>query len=66
MFKHAIIRKVSTNFQNGLSLSQLGKPIYKKALLQHTNYSNALEKCGLKILSLKATAHRRNVPEIIF
>ena len=54
MFKHAIIRKVSTNFQNGLSSSQLGKPIYKKALLQHTNYSNALEKCGLKILSLKA------------
>ena len=54
MFKHAIIRDVSKNFQNGITTSKLGKPVYSKAFLQHEDYSDALDKCGLKILSLKA------------
>ena len=54
MFRQAIIKEVSTNFQNGLTSSKLGEPVYKKALLQHKNYTNALERCGLKILSLQA------------
>jgi dimethylargininase len=54
MFKHAIIRDVSKNFQNGITTSKLGKPVYSTALFQHKDYSDALEKCGLKILSLEA------------
>ena len=54
MFKHAIIRDVPKDFQNGITTSKLGKPVYSTAFLQHKNYSDALEKCGLKIFSLKA------------
>lgn len=54
MFKHAIIRDVSKNFQNGITTAKLGKPVYSTALFQHKDYSDALEKCGLKILSLEA------------
>ena len=54
MFKHAIVRIVSKNFQYGLTSSKLGKPDYNKALIQHSNYIEALRKCGLKVLTLKA------------
>ena len=54
MFKHAIIKDVSRSFQNGITTSKLGKPVYGTAFLQHKDYCDALEKCGLKILSLEA------------
>lgn len=54
MFKHAIVRIVSKNFQYGLTSSKLGKPDYNKALIQHSNYIEALKKCGLKVLTLDA------------
>ena len=54
MFKQAILREVSRNFQDGLTSSQLGKPEYKEALLQHIDYNSALEKCGLKVTMLNA------------
>ena len=53
MFKHAIVRTVSKNFQYGLTTSKLGKPDYNKALIQHSNYIEALRKCGLKVLTLE-------------
>lgn len=53
MFNHAIVRKVSKNFEYGLTSSKLGKPEYNKALVQHSNYVEALRKCGLKIITLE-------------
>ena len=54
MFKHAIVRIVSKNFQYGLTTSKLGKPDHNKALIQHLNYIKALRNCGLKVLTLEA------------
>ncbi|MFX0080354.1 MAG: dimethylarginine dimethylaminohydrolase family protein [Candidatus Hodarchaeota archaeon] len=48
------MRKVSKNFQQGLSSSKLGKPNYRKTIIQHSNYIKALNKCGLKVLTLEA------------
>ena len=53
MFKHAIVRIVSKNFQYGLTSSKLGKPDYNKALIQHSDYIKALRKCGLEVLTLE-------------
>ena len=52
MFKHAIVRKPCKNFQFGISTSNLGKPDYQKALLQHSKYVEALIKCNLSVLEL--------------
>lgn len=53
MFKYAIVKKVSETFQYGLTSSKLGKPEYNKALIQHSNYVEALRKCGLKVITLE-------------
>ncbi|TES95478.1 MAG: N(G),N(G)-dimethylarginine dimethylaminohydrolase [Promethearchaeota archaeon] len=52
MFKHAIVRKPCKNFQFGISTSNLGKPDYQKALLQHSKYVEELKKCNLSVLEL--------------
>ena len=54
MFTHGIVRKPSKNFQDGLTSSNLGKPDYTIALKQHSSYINALKKCGIEIITLKA------------
>ena len=54
MFKHAIMRKPAKTLQNGITSSNLGKPDYNKALIQHSNYIKALKKCGLNIIQLEA------------
>jgi dimethylargininase len=54
MFKHAIVRKPPKNFQEGITSSNLGKPDYNKAVIQHSNYIKTLKKCGLNIISLDA------------
>ena len=54
MFTHGIVRKPSENFQNGLTSSNLGKPNYIKAVKQHSNYIQALKKCGMEVITLKA------------
>ncbi|MCK4976877.1 MAG: hypothetical protein KAS36_08095, partial [Anaerolineales bacterium] len=54
MFTHCIVREPSKNFQEGLTSSDLGKPDYIKALKQHSSYINALKKCGVEIITLKA------------
>ena len=54
MFTHCIVREPTKNFQEGLTSSDLGKPDYIKALNQHSSYINALKKCGVEIITLKA------------
>ncbi|HAT6979312.1 TPA: N(G),N(G)-dimethylarginine dimethylaminohydrolase [Legionella pneumophila] len=55
MFKNAIVRTPSSTMINGLTTStELGKPNYELALIQHQNYTNALSKCGLEVTVLPA------------
>lgn len=54
MFKHAIVRKPARSFQEGITSSNLGKPDYNKAVIQHSGYIETLKKCGLKIIPLNA------------
>ena len=54
MFKHAIVRIPGKNFQDGITTSNLGKPEYYKALLQHFIYVEVLKKIGLEIFKLDA------------
>ena len=52
MFKHAIVRNVARNFQDGVTTCNLGKPNYNKAVIQHSDYIKTLKKCGLRIIQL--------------
>lgn len=52
MFSRAIVRKPCKNFSEGLTTSNLGKPIYKTVIDQHLKYVNALKKCGLEVIIL--------------
>jgi dimethylargininase len=54
MFRNAIVRLPSENFKDGLTSGTLGKPSYPKALEQHAAYRSALERCGLRVLTLEA------------
>ena len=54
MVKHAIVRRVSQKFQNGLTTSNLGKPNYNAAIKQHSDYIEAMKKCGLNVKILEA------------
>lgn len=54
MFKNAIARIPGENFSQGLTTSNLGAPIYPKALEQHRKYLEALQRCGLKLTLLPA------------
>ncbi len=53
MFTKAIVRTPSKSMVDGLTTAKLGKPDYKKALIQHKNYIKALEKCGLDVTVLE-------------
>ena len=52
MFKQAIVRKPCKNFQFGISTSNIGKPDYQRALLQHSKYVEALIKSKLSVIAL--------------
>ncbi len=54
MYARAIVRRPGKNFSEGISTSGLGKPDYKKALLQHSAYCKALSGCGLELTVLEA------------
>lgn len=54
MIKNVIVRKPSSNFADGITTSNLGKPDYKKALKQHEGYIEALKKCGCDVTILDA------------
>jgi len=49
MFRRAIVRTPGESMIHGLSTSDLGIPDYKKALIQHANYIEALKECGLEV-----------------
>lgn len=48
----AIVRKPAQSFSNGLSTANLGAPEYERALSQHQEYCEALERCGLLLTNL--------------
>jgi len=54
MFIHAITKKPSSNFSDGITTANLGKPDLQLALQQHHAYINALKSCGLEVTELNA------------
>jgi dimethylargininase len=54
MFKKAIVRTPCAAMIDGISSANLGKPDYKKALVQHQDYIQALQECGLEVTILEA------------
>jgi dimethylargininase len=63
MFKKALVRKPCRNMVNGLTGSDLGKPDYDLALIQHREYVEALKECGLDVIALEAD---ENYPDSVF
>ena len=57
MFTHAIARKPSGNFAQGLTTSTEGPPDHQKALAQHAEYCTALEGAGLFLTVLDPDPH---------
>lgn len=53
-YTRAIVRRPGKNFADGITTSNLGKPIFEKALDQHKAYCEALTKCGLEVIVLEA------------
>ncbi len=54
MIKNAIVRKPASSLVSGLTTSALGTPDYSLALIQHQNYINALQQCGVEVTVLEA------------
>lgn len=63
MFTKAIVRIPCRAMVNGLSSANLGTPDYRKALLQHADYIEALRECGLQVTALPAD---ENFPDSTF
>jgi dimethylargininase len=53
-YTRAMVKKPGRSLTRGLSTAGLGLPEYKKALIQHREYINALEECGLQVRILEA------------
>lgn len=53
-YTKAVVRQPGKNFANGITTSNLGKPIYEKALEQHNLYCEALKESGVEVLVLEA------------
>lgn len=53
-FTRAIVRVPCKALVNGLSTASLGKPDYRRALVQHADYVDALKECGLAVTVLPA------------
>ena len=53
-FSRAIVRTPCRRITEGLTSADLGKPNYDKALAQHAEYAQALQKCGLAVTVLPA------------
>jgi dimethylargininase len=52
LFTRAIVRPPDTNFSDGLTTVDLGKPDIAKTLAQHELYCEALRSCGLSLFAL--------------
>src|SRR5947207_11947442 len=57
MFKRAIVRPPATNFAEGLTTVDLGKPDFDLALKQHEAYCRALQDRGLELTRLPPDEH---------
>lgn len=55
LFKNVIVKTPGESYLNGLTTSDLGKPIFEKLLKQHKDYIVALEKCGVVVTLLPAS-----------
>ncbi|UCF70804.1 MAG: N(G),N(G)-dimethylarginine dimethylaminohydrolase [candidate division WOR-3 bacterium] len=53
-FTKAIVKTPGHSIINGITTSNLGKPDYKKVLLQHAKYVETLENCGLEVTIMPA------------
>jgi dimethylargininase len=51
-FRTAIVRPPAASFAEGLTVSGLGPPDLALALRQHARYCEALERCGVEVVSL--------------
>lgn len=49
---NAIVRIPGHNLGDGLTTADLGKPVHAIALQQHRAYCEALERCGLRVMTL--------------
>ena len=63
MFTKAIVRTPCRSMTDGLTTASLGPPDYDKALVQHGQYVDALEFCGLDVIVLPAD---ENYPDSTF
>jgi len=63
MFTRAIVRKPCKNLVYGIRDANLGTPDYKRALIQHANYVQALRHCGLEVKQLEAC---EDYPDSVF
>ena len=52
MLRHALVRRPSANFADGLTTAGLGPPVVEIALDQHEKYCMALRACGLEVTRL--------------
>jgi dimethylargininase len=52
LFNNTIVKIPSESYINGLTTSDLGRPIFEKALDQHQAYIEALKKCGTEVTIL--------------
>ncbi|NYF23306.1 dimethylarginine dimethylaminohydrolase family protein [Sporosarcina sp. JAI121] len=55
MFKNVIAKTPGKSYLNGLTTSDLGKPVFEKLLEQHDHYIKALEQCGVAVTHLPAS-----------
>ena len=54
MFKNVIVKDPGNSYVNGLTTSDLGKPILEKLFEQHEKYVEALKRCGVEVTQLRA------------
>ena len=52
-YEKAIVKTPCRSIIHGLTTSDLGPPVYEKALDQHAAYIEALQSCGLEVIILK-------------
>lgn len=53
MFRNVIVRIPSPHISEGITSANLGKPVYKTALKQHSDYVAALAKTGVNVTVLE-------------
>lgn len=55
MFENVIVKTPGKSYLNGLTTSDLGKPVFDTLLEQHNKYIKALEQCGVSVTHLPAS-----------